>query len=51
MYNTFESITNTYTQKLKVKYVYNIDIYVQRTKYRNVAREGDIEDGIFQRRR
>jgi hypothetical protein len=27
-YNTFESITNTYVQKLKVKYVSNIGIYV-----------------------
>jgi hypothetical protein len=26
--NTFEGMTNTYEQKLKVNYVSNIDIYV-----------------------
>lgn len=31
MYNTFKSMTNTFVQKIKVKYVFYIGIFAWRT--------------------
>jgi hypothetical protein len=42
LYNTFDSMINTYVQKRKVKYVYTVDIYVYIEGA--VGEEDDIEE-------
>jgi hypothetical protein len=42
MYNTFESMTNTYVQKIKIKNLSNIYIYIYIFEYR----ERDLEDVV-----
>jgi hypothetical protein len=48
MYNIFESMTNTYVQKIKIKNVSNIGFeYRERDLENVVGEEEDIEDEIF----